>query len=65
MDLITIIVQLVVLGIIFSLLWYYLVPEIPPPFHKGVKILIILLAVLVLLWIIGWVPNPVNLRIGR
>lgn len=66
MDIISLIIVLVVLGAVFSLAWYYLVPLIqPPPIQNAVRILVVLLAILVLLSLIGIVPSPFVIRIGR
>lgn len=65
MDLISLIVVLVVLSLVFVLAWQYLAPLVPQPFQTAVRIVIILLAILILLSLIGIVPVPLNIRIGR
>lgn len=65
MDIITLIIELVILSIIFWVLWEKGAPLLPQPIQNVVRGLIVLLTVLILLWMIGLVPNPLNVRVGR
>lgn len=65
MDLISLLVVLIVLSLVFVLAWQYLAPMIPQPFQTPVRIIIILVAILMLLSLVGIVPVPLNIRVGR
>lgn len=65
MDLISLLVGLVILGVIFWLIMAYIIPLLPPPFRSAVTVILVLIVILILLSWIGVIPNLGNIRIGR
>jgi heme A synthase len=66
MDLISLLVTVVVLGLVFWLLWWLIgVIGLPEPFNKVATVLIALIAVVILLGIVFGGVNLPTLRIGR
>ena len=66
MDLISLIVVLLVLAIVFWLVTSYLLPLIPAgPFRTAILVIFVLICILVLLSLVGIVPNLGSVHIGK
>jgi hypothetical protein len=62
MDLVSLLVTLVILGLVFWLITAYLIPLLPDPFGKVVLIILVIIIILFLLNMIGVLPGRVSIR---
>jgi hypothetical protein len=62
MDLISLVITLIVLGLVWWLLTAYILPHVPEPLRT---IIIVLLIVIVILWLLSLVGVLGSVRLGK